>query len=90
MAGGLGDDEEVLLPGDACGVSTAGIGLRVGEAGKGTFAATPGDCCGCEILEGDGVLGRGGGSMLPLIVPRVVFSTSSDGAFSLLEKERLD
>ena len=88
VAGGLGDTD-ILFSGDDCGVSSAGTGLRTGDTGKGTFAATPGDWKYCECLLGEGVLGSGGGSMLPLIVPRVEFSTSSEGAFSLFETERL-
>jgi hypothetical protein len=77
------------LSGDSCGVSSAGTGFRTGENGKGTLAAALGDCSTCDCLLGDGVLGSGGGSMLPRIVPRPGFSTSSDGAFSLFENERL-
>ena len=88
VAGGLGDTN-ILFSGDDCGVSSVGRGFRTGETGKGTFAATPGDWKNCECSLGEGVLGRGGGSMLPLIVPRVEFSTSSEGAFSLFETERL-
>ena len=88
VAGGLGDTD-ILFSGDDCGVSSAGTGFRIGDTGKGTFAATPGDWDTCECLLGEGVLGRGGGSMLPLIVPRDVFSTSSEGAFSLFETERM-
>jgi hypothetical protein len=77
------------LPGDSCGVSSAGTGFRTGETGKGTLAAALGDCSTCDCLLGEGVLGSGGGSMLPRIVPRARFSTSSEGEFSLLENERL-
>lgn len=88
VAGGLGD-ADTLFSGDDCGVSRVATGFRTGDIGNGTFAATPGDWDTCECLLGEGVLGRGGGSMLPLIVPRDVFSTSSEGAFSLFETDRL-
>jgi hypothetical protein len=78
------------LSGDICGVSSAGTGFRIGETGKGTLAAALGDCSTCDCLLGDGVLGSGGGSMLPRIVPRPEFSTSSESAFSLFENDRFD
>ena len=89
MAGALGD-ACMRLSGDSCEVSSAGTGFRIGETGRGTLAAALGDCNTCDCLLGDGVLGSGGGSMLPRIVPRPEFSTSSEGAFSLFENERLD
>ena len=88
VAGALGD-ACMRLSGESCGVSSAGTGFRTGETGKGTLAAALGDCSTCDCLLGEGVLGRGGGSMLPRIVPRARFSTSSEGEFSLFENERL-
>ena len=42
MAGGLGDTD-ARFSGDSCGVSSIGTGFLVGEEGKGTLAAAPGD-----------------------------------------------
>ena len=90
MAGALGE-AGIRFAGDSCGVSSAGTGFRMGETGKGTFAAAPGDGIICDCLLGDGVLGSGGGSMLPRMVPRPPeFSTSSEKLFSLFDTERLD